>query len=953
MTTIEGMTPSPVKLFLLGPPRLEQNGQVVEPDTRKATALLAYLMVEGERPSRDFLAAFLWPDFDGPHARAALRRTLSAMKKVIGATAIAASRETIGLNSGQVWCDVADFRQNLQQGDLETAVALYRDDFLAGFSLRDSLSFDDWQLAQTEHLRREFTGALAQLAGRHKEQGAWPAAISCVRRWLQLDPLREEAHRQLMELLAWSGQRAAALQQYRACVGILEAELGVPPLPETTTLYEAIQNDELPPPAAPPQPDFQAAAPHLGRSAVPLLPLVGRAAERAAMARAYGQVEGSSRFLVLIGEAGIGKTRLAEAFLDGMPHTPRLTARCYAGETHLAYAPFAQALREVLRQPEAARRLQTVAPSWLAEATRLLPELAERLPNLPPPPLLDWPGASGRFLEGMGQVIAALLTGDAPGILWLDDGQWADAASLDLLAFLVRRWRERPFFILVCWREGELPADHQLRHLLAETRREERGEQILLARLEETAVAELVQSVGIMAAAADPATFARRLFQETEGLPFLIVSYLQARPTPESIDSVPWGLPATARDLFQSRLLQVGETGRQLLQAAAVIGRAFSFELLLAVSGRSEDEALPGLEALVGQNLLVEQTGQALYDFCHHKLRELLYADMSLARRRLLHRRVAQRLRSLHAILPGELAGQVGHHLQAAGQELEAALFFRQAGDYARTLFAHRDALIHYQAALALGHPETAVLHEGCGDLHTRLGEYTAALASYQQAAAVSTGSYLPRLEHKLGQVYYRRGDWNLAARHFAQAEAGWTSMDAATDVAQLYMDWAVCAYRAGEMAQAVRLAQQAQSTAADPLTQAQTANVVGILARKQGDEAAAMAEFERALQLAETHGFLAVQIASLNNLGLQAMAGGSFSSAQELLETALRRCLTYGDRHWEAALRNNLADLLHRSSQEEAAMAQLKQAVTIYAEIGQETGEWQPEIWKLSEWYG
>ncbi|MFO7678728.1 MAG: AAA family ATPase [Chloroflexota bacterium] len=940
-----------VRLFFLGPPRIERDGRIVDSDTRKATALLAYLALSGERPSRDFLAAFLWPDFDDSHAKAALRRTLSALKTAVGPTTIFANRESIGLEPDAVWCDVIQFRQTIETGDLETAVSLYRDDFLTGFTLRDSLPFDDWQLAQTEHWRRELSGALAQLVGRYQAQHDWPAGVAAARRWLQLDPLREEAQRQLMALLAWSGQRSAALQQYRACVGILEAELGVAPLAETTALYEAIQNNCLPPPAPPALPEVPDTTPPPMAVSPPPLPLVGRAVELAALAQAYANTGGpigpNGRFLVLTGEAGIGKTRLADTFLAGLPQTPRLTARCYEGETSLAYAPFTLALREALQHSDAAPRLQTVAVNWLAEAARLLPELADWFPDLPAPPPLDWPGAPGRFLEGMAQVIAALLTGDTPGILWLDDGQWADAASLDLLAFLVRRWRERPFLILVCWREGELPADHQLHHLLAETRRDGRGAQIILGRLTETAVAELVNAHNTNATLPYPPEFAQRLYQETEGLPFLLISYLQAQAA-QADDR--WTLPATVRDLFQSRLSQIGETGRQVLQAAAVIGRAFDFELLLAASGRSEEEALPALEALVGQNLLSEQAEQPLYDFCHHKLRELLVGEMSLTRRRLLHRRVAQSLRSQHAALPGELAGAVAFHLQAAGQEAEAALLFRQAGDHARTLFAHREALAHYQAALALGHGETAVLHEACGDLHTRLGAYAAALTSYQQAAAASA-QLQPHLDHKIGQVYYRRGAWALAERHFEQAEAGWTTGRAATGLAQLYSDWATTAYRAGDMTLAARLTQQAQTLAADPITQAQTANMGGMLARKRGDHAEALAQFSRALQLAESQGDLAVQIAALNNLGLLETAVGDLSRAQELLESALHHCLTYGDRHWEAALRNNLADLLHRSGQGEAAMAQLKQAVTIYAEIGQETGDWQPEIWKLSEW--
>jgi tetratricopeptide (TPR) repeat protein len=293
-----------------------------------------------------------------------------------------------------------------------------------------------------------------------------------------------------------------------------------------------------------------------------------------------------------------------------------------------------------------------------------------------------------------------------------------------------------------------------------------------------------------------------------------------------------------------------------------------------------------------------------------------------------------------------------------AGLETEAAHFYQQAGDYARSLFAHREALAHYQSALALGHTQTADLHQASGDSHLRLGEYSAALNSYERAATLCLPHDLPRLEHKIGQVHYRRGEWGLAEHHFEQAAKQWLqtselseSSELYSDLARLYIDWSTTAYRAGESDRARHYALQAQAHAQEPLAQAYTHNILGILARHQGDMTAATIHFETSLQLAKTHNFWAVQIAALNNLALVELAESHPQIAHSLLETALHRCLIYGDRHWEAALRNNLADALHQLGQRESAMIQLKEAVAIYAEIGQETGQWQPEIWKLMEW--
>ncbi len=400
-----------LKLYFLGPLRLELAGRLVETDTRKAVALLAYLMLTQERASRDWLAAFLWPDYDDTRAKAALRRTLSALKKAIGGEFIHATRDAIGLETAQIWCDVLVFQQSLAEDALETAVALYRDDFLTGFSLRDSIPFDDWQLLQSQNLRRELETALEKLIERAISQHAYAQALPLAHRWLSLDPLREEVHSLLMQLYSWLGQPNAALRQYRDCVRILEAELGVPPLSETTALYEAIQNNRL---AAPP-PAVEAEAvllPTLPHHPIPQAPLVGRATELALMHDIYQQIGLNGRFLAIEGETGIGKTRLTETFLTQLPQANMLQARCFAGENHLAYAPVMQALRDALRRPEIILRAASVPETWLAEAARLLPELVDYFPDLPAPPPLEWPGAPVRLLEGISQLLAACL--DSP-----------------------------------------------------------------------------------------------------------------------------------------------------------------------------------------------------------------------------------------------------------------------------------------------------------------------------------------------------------------------------------------------------------------------------------------------------------------------------------------------------------------------------------------------------------
>ena len=240
--------------YLLGTPRLERDSRPVEMDTRKAIALLAYLALTGKQQSRDTLAAFLWPDYSQTNARAALRRTLSALHRGLGAALLETGREVLNLPPGSgLWVDVNEFQRCLaqcaQHGHpanqvcpqclplLNEAARLYQGHFMAGFTLRDSVEFDDWQFQQSETLRRELAGALERLVQGHAAQGEYEAALGHAQRWLSLDHLHEPAHRQLMQLYTLADQHSAALRQYQVCVHILEKELGVSPLQETTQLY--------------------------------------------------------------------------------------------------------------------------------------------------------------------------------------------------------------------------------------------------------------------------------------------------------------------------------------------------------------------------------------------------------------------------------------------------------------------------------------------------------------------------------------------------------------------------------------------------------------------------------------------------------------------------------------------------------------------------------------------
>ena len=958
-----------LEISLLGPPRVRRAGEPVTFETRKATALLAHLAL-AERPrSRESLCALLWPSQDPEHARGALRRTLSALRKSIGEEWIDTAGDSVALRSGDgLDLDVRRFRalagDDASLDDLAATVELSRGELLEGFALRDSPEFDAWHVYEADELRRELGAVLGRLVELVSARGDYSRAIAYARRRLELDRLHEPAHRELIRLYALNGDRAAALAQYRECVRTLTQELGVAPVEETAALFEQVSEGTLvaPAPAAGAAPT---ATPAFRAGPPSELPLVGRDSELAALVEAHAAAAPDGRLAVIEGEAGIGKTRLAAELLARVAAGGGtvLAARCHEDEAGMPYGPVVALLGEALRSaPDAIAR--EVPPQRLADASLLLPELASAGADLPPPVALTGPGAQARLLEGVAAVLGAACRGSAPGLVFVDDVHAADAATLDVLAYLGRRLAGRTLLLTIGWRSEGVPPGHRLRRLATELSRAGEATVVALARLDQDEVAELVRAVR----PDEAADLEQRVYIESEGLPLFVAEYLAALEAGDDPAAAP--VPREMRGLLEARLAGLGAMARQLVETAAVIGRSFGLDTVRAASGRSDEEAVDGLDELVARGL-VRELGSATagppsgdagpareraasepgYDFTHAKLRALVYEEIGLARRRLLHRRVAD---ALARALPGpEGAAPVAQHLRLAGDQAGAAQLYRNAGEHAASLLAHADALAHLDAALALGYPDAAALHERIGELRTLVGDYAGALASYESAAAHADASAVARIEHKLGGVHQRRGEWDRAEARFAVALEAADPGDEGLR-ARILADLALTLYQSGRAERAADLAAQARSlaeAAADRRALAQAHNLLGVLARGAGRFGPAREELERSLALADELDDDSARVAALNNLALVAREAGEPDRALELTESALALCVAQGDRHREAALENNLADLHHAAGRGPESMEHLKRAVAIFSEVGADEATRLPEIWKLVSW--
>jgi len=900
---------SRLALYLLGPPRIERDGVPLKVDTRKAVALLGYIAATGESHRRDSLVNLLWPEYDHTRGRAALRRTLYALRKALAGAWLDVDREEVGLNPcADIWLDVDQFRRHLagcqthghplSQGcpacvtPLTGAVALYRGDFLSGFGLRDSFNFDDWQFFQAEGLRRDLAGALERLERWHAGQREFGVAVGYARRRLALDPLDEEAHCGLMRLYTWSGQHPAALRQYEECAAVLQDQLGVLPREPTTALYRAIkENRTLPQPAgAPPPPvkerwvaDTPSPPEHLPQLPAQLRSLLerGEPAERPVFVAREGELGqldehlnatlvGKGKVAFVTGDAGCGKTALLQEFARrAQADHPNLVVAWGHGNAHTGvgdpYLPFREVLGMLTGDIEARWAVRAVTGEQALRLWHLLPLAVQALVEAGPD-LLDlfvpraalakravaftqWPGGAdwlphleefvtkapspgnpnlqqSALFEQYTQVLRAIAS-QRPLLLALDDLQWADGGSTNLLFHLGRRIEGSRILIVAAYRPSEVAMGRPPFSLAG--RAEEEGERHPL----EPIVNEFKRAFGDIEVDLEQAegwqfvdafldsepnrlgnAFRETLYQHTRGYPLFTVELL--RGMQERGDLVQDGqgrwvegaaldwetLPARVEAVVAERIGRLPKRLRDLLTVAGVEGETFTAEVVARVEAADERETIRCLsDTLDKRYRLVSARGirrlgdqrVSQYRFRHILYQKHLYNSLDPIQRAHLHEAVGTALEMLVGSEAEEIpaietgAAQLARHFQQAGIVEKAVGYLHQAGQKAQRLYANEEAIEYFQRALVLlegappierqraWHQETAArLHESLGDVLEWTGEHVRARASYLAALdQLPQGELIwhSHLHRKVGNIERLQRRYQGALQAYALAE--------------------------------------------------------------------------------------------------------------------------------------------------------------------------------------
>jgi DNA-binding SARP family transcriptional activator len=654
-----------LSIRLLGRLEIERAGQAIAlPASKKSRALLAYLVATGKPHLRDRICELLWEAPDDP--RASVRWSLAKVRPLIdepNVVRLVSRRDELLFDANGAKVDLVELRGELRAGaeaasidSLQRAASLFRGEFLDGLELTGCYRYHEWWVAERERTRAIRLAVLGALIERQKDEPA--TALEYARQRLALDPLSESAHLAVIRLLGAMGKTREAIAQYDRCKRVLAAELGRSPSADLTLARMNLASAR---PAAPASAEPSETLPGT-------VPFVGRAPQieqaRAIVAQAS---EGAPHpALQIIGEPGIGKTRLIEEIARMVRDAGGkvLSGRAFEAEAVRPYGAFIDALRTVSLPP--------LPAAVIADLLPLLPEISHEARGY---------GDRNRTFDAVTSLLGMMAPVGAPVLVVLDDVHWFDEASAALLHFAVRALARSRVIFACGVRTAELYDNPAIMRVLKSLARERCLMTMELGPLDATETTALVR-------AASRDVDGAKIYAKSEGNPFLALEIVYAGGAGEA------SLAASVEQLIGDRFDRLGPIAAQLLSWSAALGRSFAAELLGKVVPLSAAEIVTGIEDLERRGILrcvAARGGSFQYDFAHDLIRQAAHRKTSEPRRQLVHFEIARVLSEMPDP-SGILAADVAHHAALGGNDELCVRACITAGQRCTRIFANLEA---------------------------------------------------------------------------------------------------------------------------------------------------------------------------------------------------------------------------------------------------------------------
>ncbi len=684
------------RLLTLGAPLLlTATGEAVRYRTRKHFALLIRLALEpGRKLARDYLIELLWPDASLQHGRHSLSQAITVLRSTIGREFLAAHRTTLALAEGAVEVDARG---------LDSCGAEVRGRFLDGFEVRGARGFEEWREGWAARLYPRIRDCLVRQMDAGRRIGDFATVEKHALVLEELDPLAEDAVRGIMEARAWVGDRSNALKAFNRFAIRLAEELNAKPSPELVRIADLLREGRR----AAPRPTDDG-VPRREERRFEAETIIGREAEFSALYDAWLAVRHRQpRVMVLLGDPGIGKTTLTNAFVSSCQMEGGVIARAqaYDAERELPYAVLAELVRQLTQQ----RAIGAAEPEALAELSRLTPEIFKAFPGVEKPS--EWPPevVPLRLADSFLKAVTAAAE-ENPVVLVVDDVHAADNASVAIVHLLARKLEGLRLLLILTARSGDIRTTTAARALVTDSSIEALGT-IELDTLSVEASTVLVARVGAKGIARWGEAPIAKIVRAGAGNPLALELLTREWVANggdsligqlESLNTVPassLSLPQAIRAVVERQTQQLDEKTRAVLDLAAVLGRRMGDLWLYEVIDCPEPETLMRLGQLLESRLLREVAGQI--EFRNELVRAYAYYEISSTVRLELHRRVAQTLE--------RQVEEKGH------RDLEIAWHYLIGRDPARAV---RYALSGAEASLRAGAPREAELI-----LRTLIGE--------------------------------------------------------------------------------------------------------------------------------------------------------------------------------------------------------------------------------------